>query len=53
VVEGAQAARAVFEVAQRLAVEMPISEAIYRVVHEGLPIKTAVDALMSREVRAE
>jgi glycerol-3-phosphate dehydrogenase (NAD(P)+) len=53
VVEGAHAARAVFEVAQRLAVEMPISEAIYRVVHEGLPIKTAVDALMSREVRAE
>jgi glycerol-3-phosphate dehydrogenase (NAD(P)+) len=53
VVEGAQAARAVFAVAQRLGVEMPISEAIYRIVHEGLPIKTAVDALMSREVRAE
>jgi glycerol-3-phosphate dehydrogenase (NAD(P)+) len=53
VVEGVQAARAVFGVAQRVAVDMPISEAIYRIVHEGLPIKTAVDALMSREVRAE
>jgi len=53
VVEGAEAARAVFEVAQRLKVDMPISEAIYRVVHDGLPIPTAVDALMSREVRAE
>ncbi|HZF17946.1 MAG TPA: NAD(P)H-dependent glycerol-3-phosphate dehydrogenase [Steroidobacteraceae bacterium] len=53
VVEGAEAARAVHEVAGRLKVEMPICTAIYRIVHEGLPIRAAVDALMSREVRSE
>jgi glycerol-3-phosphate dehydrogenase (NAD(P)+) len=53
VVEGALAARAVFTVAQRLGVDMPIAEAIYRIVQENLPIKVAVEALMSREVRAE
>ena len=53
VVEGALAASAVFAVAQRVGVDMPISEAIYRVVHEDLPIRVAVEALMSREVRAE
>ncbi len=53
VVEGAEAARAVHQVAGRLNVEMPICTAIYRIVHEGLPIRAAVDALMSREVRAE
>jgi glycerol-3-phosphate dehydrogenase (NAD(P)+) len=53
VVEGAQAARAVFEVAHRIGVDLPIMEAIYRIVHEGLSIKVAVESLMSREVRAE
>jgi glycerol-3-phosphate dehydrogenase (NAD(P)+) len=53
VVEGAQAARAVFEVAHRIGVDLPIMEAIYRIVHEGLSIKAAVESLMSREVRAE
>ena len=53
VVEGAQAMRAAHAVAKRLAVDTPILEAIYRIVHEGLPVKAAVDALMSREVRAE
>jgi glycerol-3-phosphate dehydrogenase (NAD(P)+) len=53
VVEGAEAARAVHQVAQRLGVDMPICEAIYRIVHEGLPIQVAVDALRRREVGAE
>ncbi len=53
VVEGALAARAVLTVAQRLGVDMPISEAIYRIVQENMPIKVAVEALMGREVRAE
>jgi glycerol-3-phosphate dehydrogenase (NAD(P)+) len=53
VVEGVQAARAVHEVAQRLRVETPILRAIYRVIHENLPIQAAVDALMARELGAE
>ncbi len=53
VVEGVLAARAVREVATRAKVEMPISEQIYRVVHEGVPPKEAVKELMSRALKPE
>jgi glycerol-3-phosphate dehydrogenase (NAD(P)+) len=53
VVEGLPAARAVYEVAQRLAVDMPICQEIYRIMHEGKPVRAAVQALMGREVRSE
>jgi glycerol-3-phosphate dehydrogenase (NAD(P)+) len=53
VVEGVPAARAVHDVAQRLAVDMPICEEIHRIMHEGKPVRAAVQALMGREVRAE
>ncbi len=53
VVEGLPAARAVYEVAQRLAVDMPICLEIYRIMHEGKPVRAAVQALMGREVRSE
>ena len=53
VVEGVLAARAVREVATRANVEMPISEQIYRVVHDGVPPKEAVKELMSRALKPE
>ena len=53
VVEGLPAARAVRTVAQRLSVDMPICQEIYRVMHEGKPVRAAVQALMGREVRSE
>jgi glycerol-3-phosphate dehydrogenase (NAD(P)+) len=53
VVEGVLAARAVHEVAQRVGVEMPIAEQIYRVLYEGAPPKEAVYALMGRTVKSE
>jgi glycerol-3-phosphate dehydrogenase (NAD(P)+) len=53
VVEGLSAARAVHDVAQRLAVDMPICQEVYRVMHEGKPVRAAVQALMGREVRSE
>jgi glycerol-3-phosphate dehydrogenase (NAD(P)+) len=53
VVEGLLAARAVYSVAQRLSVDMPICQEIYRVMHEGKPVRDAVQALMGREVRSE
>jgi glycerol-3-phosphate dehydrogenase (NAD(P)+) len=53
VVEGVPAARAVHNVAQRLAVDMPICQEIYRVMHEGKPARAAVRTLMGREVRSE
>ncbi len=53
VVEGVQAARAVWEVAGRLGVEMPIADQIYRVLYEGADPKNAVAALMGRTLKAE
>ena len=53
VVEGVHAARAVNSVAQRLAVDMPICQEIYRVMYEGKPVRAAAQALMGREVRSE
>lgn len=53
VVEGVMAARAVREVAQRLNVEMPISEQVYRVIYEGVAPTDAVKELMSRTLKPE
>ncbi len=53
VVEGVHAARAVFRVAQRLSVDMPICEHVYRVIDEKLPIRSVIDALMQRRIVAE
>ncbi len=54
VVEGVGTAREVVRLAQRYGVEMPISDQVFRVLHEGLSARAAVDALLSREdVRAE
>jgi glycerol-3-phosphate dehydrogenase (NAD(P)+) len=53
VVEGVTAASAVQSVAARLNVEMPICLEVFRVMHEGRPVRAALQALMGREVRSE
>jgi glycerol-3-phosphate dehydrogenase (NAD(P)+) len=53
VVEGVPAARAVYDVAQRLQVDMPICREIYGIIYENKPVRAAVQALMGREVRSE
>ncbi len=53
VVEGVHAARAVRTVAARAAIEMPIAEEVYAVLHEGRDVRDAVRALMGRELRQE
>lgn len=53
VVEGVLAAKAVHEVAASLDVEMPICQQVYRILHEGLPAKEAVGALMRRSLKPE
>ncbi len=53
VVEGVPASRAVCAVAQRLSVDMPLCREIFQVMHEGKPVREAVQALMSREMRSE
>ena len=53
VVEGVQASRAVFEQSQRLGVELPIIEQVYRVLIEGRDPREAVKALLARSTGAE
>ena len=53
VAEGVRNAKSARELARRLGVEMPITEAIYRVLYEGVPPKEAVTALMMRETKPE
>jgi len=48
VVEGIRTTRAAHQLSTRHAVEMPITNQIYKVLFEGLPPKAAVNNLMSR-----
>jgi glycerol-3-phosphate dehydrogenase (NAD(P)+) len=52
-VEGYLAAKAVYLVAQRAGVDMPISTGIYRVLFENLPAKDLVRGLMNRPIKSE
>ena len=49
VAEGVYTAREVHRIAQQHGVEMPICEAVYRVLYENLPSEKAVEALLSRQ----
>ena len=53
VVEGVVNARSVAALATRLGVDMPICQAVDRVLHGGLPIDDAIELLMVRPLRAE
>lgn len=53
VAEGVATAREVRGLAQRLKVDMPITEQVYKVLFEGLAPQAAVEALLKREARAE
>ena len=53
VVEGVKAAKAVHDVAEKLGIEMPIANQVYRILYEGAVPREAVEALMSRELKPE
>lgn len=52
-VEGVVTALAVHRLAARLGIEMPISEQVYRVLHEGVSPAEATRALLEREPKPE
>lgn len=52
-VEGIGTALEVWTLAQRLKVDMPISEQVYQVLHQGLAPARAVEHLLGRQPRAE
>lgn len=53
VVEGISTAEAAYALAQRYNIEMPITESIYQVIHGETDAKSAVAALMNREMKNE
>ncbi len=53
VVEGAKTAKAIKKLAEKHNLELPISEAVYKVIYENLPIKEAVKLLLSRDLKRE
>jgi Glycerol-3-phosphate dehydrogenase len=53
VAEGVITTRSARALAAREGVEMPIVDAVYRVLFDGQPPRDAIDALMSRVLRSE
>lgn len=53
VVEGYYAAKSAYELGKAMGIEMPITEAAYQVLYEGADVKQAVQALLSRQRKAE
>ncbi len=53
VVEGVMAAEAVKEVADKMQIEMPICEQVYRILYQGASPREAVEALMGRRLKPE
>jgi glycerol-3-phosphate dehydrogenase (NAD(P)+) len=53
VAEGVKTTRAVCRLAERLQVEMPITEEVHAVLYEGKSAREAAEALMTRPLRGE
>ncbi len=52
-VEGVQTSTEVLHLAQKLGIDMPITEQVYEVLHAGRSPRDAVNALLNREKKAE
>ena len=53
VVEGYYAAKSAYELGKAMNIDMPITEAAYKVLYEGADVKKAVQALLTRQRKAE
>lgn len=53
IAEGVSSSTSVLTLAARVGVDMPITEAVHRVCHEGVPAAETVRELMSRSVKSE
>ena len=53
VVEGVRTARAAYELSRDLGVEMPITESVYSILHEGVAPREVLARLMAREPKPE
>lgn len=53
VAEGVKSSQAIVDLARDADVEMPISEGVVRVLHEGVELSTMIEALLSRSAKPE
>ena len=53
VAEGVRTAKSVHDLSHKLDVEMPLHEALYSILWEGLPPRAALQALTTRELKSE
>ena len=53
VAEGVKTAKSVHDLSLRLAVELPIHEAVYRILYQALPVGEAMAQLSAREMKSE
>jgi glycerol-3-phosphate dehydrogenase (NAD(P)+) len=53
VAEGVKTAKVAHELARSLGVDAPIIDAMHAVIHEGVPVREAIDRLLSRPARSE
>ena len=53
VAEGVISSQSIHDLALGLGVEMPITQAVYAVCHQGMAVREMVDALMGRSKKAE
>lgn len=53
VAEGVKTAKVAHELAGRLGVEAPITEAMFKIMHRGVPVREAIHALLTRPTRSE
>ena len=53
VAEGVVSSRSIFQLAEKHSVEMPITQSVYSVCHEGMKVADVIAALMGRSKKAE
>lgn len=53
VVEGAEAAASIFELARERDIQVPITAAVHAILFEGMPLPSAIDALLGRSPHDE
>ncbi|HEY5928236.1 MAG TPA: NAD(P)H-dependent glycerol-3-phosphate dehydrogenase [Kofleriaceae bacterium] len=53
VAEGVKTAKVAKELAAKIGVDAPIIDAMYAIIHEGVPVRDAITRLLSRPTRSE
>jgi glycerol-3-phosphate dehydrogenase (NAD(P)+) len=53
VAEGVKTAKVAKELAAKIGIEAPITDAMYAIMHGGVPVREAINAMLTRPIRSE